>query len=145
PLQEPREFYEQLKTQILAAKERIFLSALYIGPEEKELIETLKISIKKSSKLKVHILLDCLRATRSDKSRNPADLLVPLVKEFPDQVTVSFYHTPDLKGILKKFLPSRFNEGIGLMHIKAYGFDDNLILSQWKIIRYWHKRHTFER
>ncbi|RIB15407.1 hypothetical protein C2G38_2018086 [Gigaspora rosea] len=132
PLREPYEFYDQLKAQILAAKERIFLAALYIGSEEKELIETLRIAIRKSSNLKVHILLDCLRATRGGKShkdQSPADLLAPLVKEFPDQVTVSLYHTPDLKGILKIFLPSRFNEGIGLMHIKAFGFDNNLILS----------------
>jgi len=39
------------------------------------------------------------------------------------------YHTPDLAGLLKKALPSRFNESIGLMHIKAFVFDDDIILS----------------
>lgn len=82
--------------------------------------------------MKVHILLDCLRSTRTGQTpsdKSPACLLLPLVKEFPDQVTVSLYHTPDLTGILKKFIPARFNEGIGLMHIKSFVFDNNLLLS----------------
>ncbi|RHZ75621.1 hypothetical protein Glove_212g113 [Diversispora epigaea] len=130
PLQEPKEFYEELKAQILSAKERIFLAALYIGANENELIETIKTAIKKSKKIKVHILLDCLRSTRVVQAdQSSASLLVNLIEEFPDQVTVSLYHTPDLTGILKKYLPQRLNEGIGLMHIKAFGFDNNLILS----------------
>ncbi|CAG8740510.1 4205_t:CDS:2, partial [Acaulospora morrowiae] len=133
PLQEPGEFYNQLKEHILSAKERIFLASLYIGSNEKELVETIRSAVKKSKQLKVHILLDCLRSTRADHvdldQSSPASLLVTLVKEFPDQVTVSLYHTPDLKGVLKKLIPPRFNESIGLMHIKAFGFDDNLMLS----------------
>jgi len=39
------------------------------------------------------------------------------------------YHTPDLSGMLKKIMPARFNEGIGLMHMKVYAFDDTLIMS----------------
>ncbi|CAO3657681.1 unnamed protein product [Mucor hiemalis] len=39
------------------------------------------------------------------------------------------YHTPDLTGILKKTLPQRFNESIGLMHLKVYGFDNSVMLS----------------
>ncbi|CAG8534918.1 9627_t:CDS:2 [Funneliformis mosseae] len=132
PLQEPHEFYEELKAQIRAAKFRIVLAALYIGHSEKELVDTLKIAVKQSKQLKVHILLDCMRATRIGQTsldKSPACLLLPLVKEFPDQVTVSLYHTPDLTGILKQFLPPRFNEGIGLMHIKSFIFDHNLMLS----------------
>ncbi|CAB4480179.1 phospholipase D/nuclease [Rhizophagus irregularis] len=131
-LQEPKELYEELKSQILVAKERIFIAALYIGYSEKDLVNTLRIAIKKTKQLKVHILLDCLRSTRTGQTpsdKSPAYLLLPLVKEFPDQVTVSLYHTPDLTGILKKFIPPRFNEGIGLMHIKSFIFDNNLLLS----------------
>lgn len=39
------------------------------------------------------------------------------------------YHTPDLSGLLKQVMPPRFNEGIGLMHMKIYAFDDTLIMS----------------
>ncbi|RIA94046.1 hypothetical protein C1645_690178 [Glomus cerebriforme] len=131
-LQEPKEFYEELRSQILDAKERILIAALYIGYSEKDLANALRIAIKKSKHLKVHILLDCLRSTRIGQTpldKSSAYLLLPLVKEFPNQVTVSLYHTPDLTGILKKILPPRFNEGIGLMHIKSFIFDNNLLLS----------------
>jgi len=56
-------------------------------------------------------------------------LLYPLLKAYPKQVRVSMYHTPDLSGMLKKIMPARFNEGIGLMHMKVYAFDDTLIMS----------------
>ncbi|CAG8575754.1 5097_t:CDS:2 [Ambispora gerdemannii] len=146
-LDNPKEFYEELKSRILSAKRRIFLAALYIGPTEKELVgfpckknsgcgiptvNTIREALKKSSQLNVHILVDYLRSTRVElqgDGESSVTLLSPLVEEFPDQVTVSLYHTPNLTGILKQVMPSRINEGIGLMHIKAFGFDDDLILS----------------
>ncbi|KAG9285897.1 hypothetical protein G9A89_013322 [Geosiphon pyriformis] len=129
---DPNEFYTELKSQILSAKRRIFLAALYIGPKEKDLVCTLRKALKNSAQLHLYILVDCLRSTRNGKHGSPettTTLLKPLVQEFPSRVTVSMYHTPDLNGILKKIVPPRLNETIGLMHIKAFGFDDNLILS----------------
>lgn len=92
-------------------------------------IETLYKALERSKTLKVCILVDCLRGTRVSKGESSATLLLPLVRDFPDQVKVSLYHTPELKGLLKKALPQRFNEGIGLMHMKIYGFDDAIMLS----------------
>lgn len=37
-LSTPEEFYSTLKTKILSAKKRVFLSSLYIGNEETELV-----------------------------------------------------------------------------------------------------------
>ncbi|CAG8510146.1 11721_t:CDS:2 [Ambispora leptoticha] len=131
-LNNPKEFHEELKSRILSAKKRIFLAALYIGHTEKELVNTIREALKKTPQLNVHILVDYLRSTRVGSRINgesSVTLLSLLVEEFPDQVTVSLYHTPDLTGILKKVAPPRINEGIGLMHIKAFGFDDDLILS----------------
>jgi CDP-diacylglycerol--glycerol-3-phosphate 3-phosphatidyltransferase len=34
----PEEFYTTLRTKILGAKKRVYLSSLYIGKEEKELV-----------------------------------------------------------------------------------------------------------
>jgi len=34
----PEEFYSTLRTKILGAKKRVYLSSLYIGKEEKELV-----------------------------------------------------------------------------------------------------------
>lgn len=79
--------------------------------------------------MKVNILLDSLRGTRDSGKGSSASLLYPLLKAYPNQVRVSMYHTPDLSGLLKQVMPPRFNEGIGLMHMKVYAFDDTLIMS----------------
>ncbi|XP_064089434.1 CDP-diacylglycerol--glycerol-3-phosphate 3-phosphatidyltransferase, mitochondrial-like isoform X2 [Macrobrachium nipponense] len=42
---------------------------------------------------------------------------------------VSLYHTPNLRGFLKWLIPQRWNEVIGLQHMKLYVFDDSLIMS----------------
>lgn len=39
------------------------------------------------------------------------------------------YHTPNLTGLRKKYIPKRINEGWGLQHMKLYGVDDEIILS----------------
>jgi CDP-diacylglycerol--glycerol-3-phosphate 3-phosphatidyltransferase len=39
------------------------------------------------------------------------------------------YHTPNLTGLRKKYIPKRFNEGWGLQHMKLYGCDDEIIMS----------------
>ena len=39
------------------------------------------------------------------------------------------FHTPNLNGWKKKYMPKRINEGWGLQHMKLYGFDDEIILS----------------
>ncbi|KAI8373053.1 uncharacterized protein BYT42DRAFT_621760 [Radiomyces spectabilis] len=129
PLYQPHEFYSELKSRILSAKDRIFIAALYIGHAEKELVDTLRTALSRSSSLKAHILIDCLRGTRVSKGQSSATLLLPLLQDFPNQVKVSMYHTPDLTGVLKKTLPQRFNETIGLMHMKVYGFDNTVMLS----------------
>lgn len=39
------------------------------------------------------------------------------------------YHTPNLTGLRKKYIPKRINEGWGLQHMKLYGVDDEVIMS----------------
>lgn len=63
--------------------------------------------------------------------KNSRTMLIPLLQRFPEQVRVSLFHTPNLRGLLKLLIPERFNETIGLQHIKVYLFDDNVILSGW--------------
>lgn len=87
------------------------------------------MALEKTPTLKVNVLIDCLRGTRMSRGQSSATLLLPLIKEYPNQIQVSMYHTPDLTGLLKKTLPQRFNESIGLMHLKVYGFDNNVMLS----------------
>ena len=42
---------------------------------------------------------------------------------------ICMFHTPNLNGWKKKYMPKRINEGWGLQHMKLYGFDDEIMLS----------------
>ena len=42
---------------------------------------------------------------------------------------MSLYHTPNLRGILKKTLPGKFSEIIGLQHTKVFVFDNDVCIS----------------
>ncbi|KAJ0160512.1 CDP-diacylglycerol--glycerol-3-phosphate 3-phosphatidyltransferase [Colletotrichum tanaceti] len=126
----PADFYETLKERIRNAKSRIFLSTLYIGKTEKELIATLHEALRNNPNLKLSILTDALRGTREEPNPSCASLLAPLVSEFgADRVEIRMYHTPNLTGVRKKYIPKRINEGWGLQHMKLYGVDDEIILS----------------
>lgn len=129
-LQGPEQFYETLKSKIRGAKKRIYLSTLYIGKSEHDLISTLRDALLHGGpQLKVSILTDALRGTRESPDASCASLLAALAAEFPDQVEIRMYHTPNLTGLRKRLIPKRINEGWGLQHIKLYGFDDEVILS----------------
>jgi CDP-diacylglycerol--glycerol-3-phosphate 3-phosphatidyltransferase len=53
-----------------------------------------------------------------------------LISEFGgDRVEIRMYHTPNLTGLRKKYIPKRINEGWGLQHMKLYGMDDEIIIS----------------
>ncbi|KAH6658405.1 hypothetical protein BKA67DRAFT_213667 [Truncatella angustata] len=126
----PTDFYETLKSKIRGAKRRIFLSTLYIGKTEKELIATLHQALRANPELTLSILTDALRGTREAPNPSCASLLAPLVTEFgPERVEIRMYHTPNLTGLRKQHIPKRINEGWGLQHMKLYGIDDEIILS----------------
>ncbi|KAK4223595.1 hypothetical protein QBC38DRAFT_487384 [Podospora fimiseda] len=129
-LQSPTQFYETLKEKIRKAERRIFLSTLYIGKSEKELIATLQEALRAKPNLKLSILTDALRGTREAPEPSCASLLAPLVTEFgPDRVEIRMYHTPNLTGLRKKHIPKRINEGWGLQHMKLYGADDEILMT----------------
>ncbi|KAG0326878.1 CDP-diacylglycerol--glycerol-3-phosphate 3-phosphatidyltransferase [Podila humilis] len=92
-------------------------------------IATLSDALRSKPNLKLNLLLDGLRGTRDTGKGSSVSLLYPLLQAYPNQVSISLYHTPDLSGLLKQVMPPRFNEGIGLMHLKVYTFDDTLIMS----------------
>ena len=126
----PKDFYETLKSNISKAKKRIFLATLYVGKSETELISVIRDALLRNGPdLKVSILTDALRGTRETPNPSCASLLASLAEEFPDQVEIRMYHTPNLTGLRKSVIPKRINEGWGLQHIKLYGTDDKIILS----------------
>ena len=58
-----------------------------------------------------------------------AHLLLTLIEEFGDRVDVWFFRSPNLKGLLEKVVPERYDEGWGTWHGKWYAVDDEVILS----------------
>ncbi|PHH62606.1 hypothetical protein CDD81_6840 [Ophiocordyceps australis] len=129
-LSTPAEFYATLKGRIQKAKRRIFLSTLYIGRSEQDLIAVLCEALRRTPDLTVSILTDALRGTREAPEASCASLLAPLVAEFgASRVEIRMYHTPNLTGLRRACVPRRINEGWGLQHMKLYGVDDEIILS----------------
>eukprot|EP00026_Physarum_polycephalum_P005435 Phypoly_transcript_05469.p1 GENE.Phypoly_transcript_05469~~Phypoly_transcript_05469.p1 ORF type:complete len:464 (+),score=73.81 Phypoly_transcript_05469:41-1432(+) len=156
-LKEPCDFYQSLLAGISRARSRIVFASLYLGSAklEQDMIDALHVAMSKNVNLEITFLLDCMRGRRGGKvptGEKPADgadpssssdaapsipalpksslkLLQPLVQQFPDRVRVSLYHTPDLRGMWKKVIPNTYNESIGVSHIKAYIFDDDIIIS----------------
>ncbi|KAL6712796.1 CDP-diacylglycerol--glycerol-3-phosphate 3-phosphatidyltransferase [Lecanora helva] len=129
-IETPEDFYNALLSRIRSAKRRIYLSTLYVGKTEHEFVSAVRHALEHNGPdLRVSILTDALRGTREAPEASCASLLIPLVKEFPNQIEVSMYHTPNFTGIRKAIIPKRINEGWGLQHIKLYGIDDEVILS----------------
>ncbi|KAJ7531799.1 hypothetical protein O6H91_14G058900 [Diphasiastrum complanatum] len=58
-----------------------------------------------------------------------SDKLIEFGIDAGARVRVGLYHTPDLTRMLKLLLPARWNEVVGVCHIKAYIFDDNVLIS----------------
>lgn len=122
--------YKILMSKAASAKKRVTLASLYIGTGvlENDVIKALENNLKSSSSQpKVRILLDASRGSRGNN--NSRTLLLPLVQKFSQQCSVHLFHTPALRGLLKKILPDRWNEIIGLQHMKIYIFDDTLVIS----------------
>ncbi|XP_014553894.1 hypothetical protein COCVIDRAFT_106381 [Bipolaris victoriae FI3] len=129
-IQTPAEFYQTLKDKISKAQHRIYLSTLYIGKTEHDLISTIRAALTRNPNLHVSFLTDALRGTRETPNPSTASLLAPLISEFgAERVQIRMYHTPNLTGLRKKYIPKRINEGWGLQHMKLYGIDDEIIMS----------------
>jgi len=78
--------------------------------------------------VQVQILLDYMRGSRG--KYNSRKMLEPLLKDkYENRCKVFLYHTPKLRGVMKAAIPDRFNELIGLQHMKLYIIDDDLIIS----------------
>lgn len=124
----PRDFYNTIVTKCSEAKKRICLASLYLGTGELEhtFVKTIHDNLKQNLQLKVKILLDFTRGTRGDV--NSKTMLMPLVRE-SNNCELSLYHTPVLRGLTKRLAPPRWNELLGLQHMKIYLFDDSVLIS----------------
>ncbi|VDN09653.1 unnamed protein product [Dibothriocephalus latus] len=112
-------------------------------------VSDLESAIKERAKdgLSVHFLVECTRSTRSasttkryagsvhrneasEETQAPASSLQLLnrLARLPG-VTVSLYHSHKLRSWFRGLVPERINETVNLQHIKAYVFDDTVIVS----------------
>ncbi|KAK9883250.1 hypothetical protein WA026_001439 [Henosepilachna vigintioctopunctata] len=129
-LNDPHQFYDILLQLSQCARTRITFASLYFGSGtlEKNLVENvLKNTNFQNGSLEVNVLLDYTRGSRfSDNSRTT---LLPLLNKNNKKCQISLYHTPVLRGVLKKIVPNKWNELFGLQHMKLYIFDDTLVIS----------------
>lgn len=125
----PDEFYNSLLDLYGNAKQRIYVASLYFGTGhlENSLVNAIRDNIKKNPEIQVNILIDFTRGTRGTPDSSKS-LLQPLLAEGKN-VLFSMYHTPNLRGFVKQWIPSRWNELIGLQHMKIYIADDTVIIS----------------
>ncbi|XP_055852795.1 CDP-diacylglycerol--glycerol-3-phosphate 3-phosphatidyltransferase, mitochondrial [Episyrphus balteatus] len=128
-IHEPSKFYDTLIQKSAEAKDRIVLASLYLGTGnlEANFVQTIKTNLQKNDSLRVNVLLDFTRGTRGEV--NSKTMLMPLLTEFNRNVSLSMYHTPDLRGMTKRFAPPRWNELLGLQHMKIYLFDNSVMIS----------------
>lgn len=128
---EPDVFYSTLLKRARAAQKRITIASLYLGTGklEKDLVASLEYALESNqfARPRVRVLLDAARGSRG--VTNSRTMLLPLVKSYGDHCSVHLYHTPALRGIMKRIMPERWNELIGLQHMKVYLFDDSLLIS----------------
>ncbi|KAI6189933.1 CDP-diacylglycerol--glycerol-3-phosphate 3-phosphatidyltransferase [Aphelenchoides bicaudatus] len=123
----PEDFYSTLINKIHNAQGRVYLSSLYLGTSqlETDLVSELGHALDRSSALRVHLLFDYLRGTRGGEN---STLELVGCKNLKG-LDAYFFHTPDLRGYLKQYLPERVNEIVGLQHMKFYIIDNCIILS----------------
>ena len=129
-LSTPTEFYERLIENASNANDRILISTLYIGQGEREknLVSTIENTLKTNPNLKVSMIMDCSRSTRYiEDKKSSLHTLLPLFNH-NGNIDIHLFRTPNLKGIYNYF-PERAKEVAGVHHIKAFIFDDTLIIS----------------
>lgn len=105
------------------------MASLYLGTGglEQALVQEVSTALERKKDLHCQFLLDHLRGTRG--SPNSCSILQPIMKKYHPRASLSLYHTPNFRGLLKKLLPERFNEGMGLQHMKVFIFDNNVIIT----------------
>ncbi|GAV08952.1 hypothetical protein RvY_18568 [Ramazzottius varieornatus] len=132
-LHHPSDFYEYLVSSSKRFTKRAVLSALYLGTgtQEETLIAALRSRCDElhasNSSFNVRVLLDHQRGSRGEK--NSRTMLLPLLREYERQVNVALFHTPDLRGVWKTHVPERWNEIVGLLHMKVAVFDDDVLIT----------------
>ncbi|KAF8447655.1 hypothetical protein L210DRAFT_849732 [Boletus edulis BED1] len=127
-LNSPSSFHSTLIDIVRRAKRRVFLSSLYLGASEHDLVPSLDTALRQNDRLHLHLTLDYNRSTRPGPD-SPVLALLPLLRAHGPRVHVSLFRSPNLSGPMTTIVPPRFNEGWGTWHPKIYGADDDVIIT----------------
>ena len=110
---------------------RISLAALYLGTEDHEqrLIAALDKTLQARPNVTAQLLFDGRRARRVSRvtKMSTVSLLEPILTKYPGRITLGLLTMPAAKKV--SFLPSPLDEIAGVMHMKAFAVDDELIIS----------------
>lgn len=128
---EPQAFYSKLQTMFTNASNRIGIASLYFGSDqlESQLVTDIRENIVKNSQLKVNILIDFTRGTRGEGRKVSSKQMLQQLLVDNKNTSLSLYHTPKLRGLKKRVMPDRWNELIGLQHMKIYVADHMVLIS----------------
>lgn len=128
---EPQAFYTKLQMLCINAVNRIGIASLYFGTDhlESELVNDIQQNLCKNSELKVNILIDYTRGTRGEGRKTSSKQMLQQLLSDNSNTSLSLYHTPKLRGLKKRVMPGRWNELIGLQHMKIYVADQTVIIS----------------
>lgn len=127
----PSSFHEHLIESISQAKRQISISSLYLGSGklEVELVNALRQACISHPDIEIKIVFDYSRGMRGhDRNKSSVAMLQPLIREFPQNIHLSLYRVPQLRGFTS-LLPSPWNETVGVLHLKAYVFDQTVIMT----------------
>ncbi|XP_072931896.1 CDP-diacylglycerol--glycerol-3-phosphate 3-phosphatidyltransferase, mitochondrial [Epargyreus clarus] len=126
---DPSKFYATLCERFRNANRKVSIASLYIGTGdlEKNLLELTVTNVKLKKDLKLNVLLDYQRGTRGEV--NSRSVFRELTSDVSDRCNLALYQTPRLQGSWSKALPARYNEIVGLQHMKLYIADDYVLLS----------------
>lgn len=127
----PQIFYDELRKICGNAVHRIGIASLYFGTDqlESELFRDIQNNLRRNEQLKVNILIDFTRGTRNERTKITSRKMLQQLIDENGQCSLSLYHTPNLRGIKKRMIPDRWNELIGLQHMKIYVIDQTVIIS----------------
>ena len=138
----PQAFQEAVVRGVKRAETRVAVASLYVGTESKlvdEVYRALEQRTKECSKLDVAVLVDGWRATRPTRDEDGrwtstaqklAEHLQPKPwNKKPRNVRVGLYQTPAMRGLARKLLPPKYKEVVGVHHVKAFVFDDDVLIT----------------
>lgn len=128
-LYSPTEFYNCIISMIRNAKQRLYLSSLYIGTGEIEqkVIKEIEINKKINRTLQCALFFDKGRSERREKGISSLDILKTLT-HYPN-TTISLYQNPKIDKPHFSMLPSIIKELIGVYHTKIVISDNDILIT----------------